>query len=69
MDYHGADFYCDVALKGLVPIKKEYESDQVLAYWHTRPYWPVHIVVIPKRHISSFTALTAEDGPVFSRDR
>jgi len=64
MDYNGTDFYCDVALKGLVPLKKEYESDQVLAYWHTRPYWPVHIVVIPKKHISSFTALTAEDGPV-----
>jgi len=64
MDYDGNDFYCDVALKGLVPLKKEYESNQVLAYWHTRPYWPVHIVVVPKKHISSFTTLAAEDTPI-----
>ncbi len=47
-----------------MPLKKEYESNQVLAYWHTRPYWPVHIVVIPKKHISSFTTLAAEDIPI-----
>ena len=64
MDYDGNDFYCDVALKGLVPLKKEYESNQVLAYWHTRPYWPVHIVVVPKKHISSFATLAAEDTPI-----
>ena len=64
MDYDGNDFYCDVALKGLVPLKKGYESNQVLAYWHTRPYWPVHIVVVPKKHISSFTTLAAEDTPI-----
>ena len=36
------------------------ETEHVLAYHHTRPYWPVHIVVIPKRHIPSLLAL--EDG-------
>ena len=64
-DYSGDDFYCDVALKGLVPLIKEYESEQVLAYHHTRPFWPVHIVVIPKRHIASFVTLSADDMPVF----
>lgn len=64
MDYFGNDFYCDVALKGLVTLEKEYESQNVLAYKHTRPFWPVHIVVVPKKHIASFTALTQEDIPV-----
>lgn len=64
MDYSGNDFYCDVALKGKIPLKKEYESENVLAYHHTRPFWPVHIVVVPKKHISSFTALTKEDEPI-----
>ena len=64
-DYTGEDFYCDVALKGLVPLRKEYESAQVLAYHHTRPFWPVHIVVIPKKHIDSFVTLTADDMPIF----
>ena len=64
-NYTGDDFYCDVALKGLVPLSKEYESEAVLAYHHTRPFWPVHIVVIPKKHIASFVTLSAEDMPIF----
>ncbi|OGG47558.1 HIT family hydrolase [Candidatus Kaiserbacteria bacterium RIFCSPHIGHO2_02_FULL_50_9] len=65
MNYFGTDFYCDVALKGLVPLEKEYESENVLAYRHTRPHWAkVHIVVMPKKHIHSFTTLTVEDMPI-----
>lgn len=30
MNYSGNDFYCDVALKGKVSLKIEYESEQVL---------------------------------------
>jgi len=64
VNYSGTDFYCDVALAGKVELKKEYESEQVLAYHHTRPFWPVHIVVVPKKHISSFTALTRADDAI-----
>ena len=64
MNYTGNDFYCDIALKDKVPLKKEYESENVLAFHHTRPFWPVHIVVVPKKHISSFTTLTGEDMPI-----
>ena len=62
IDYSGSDFYCYVALKGLEPLKKEYESEQVLAYHHTRPFWPVHIVVIPKKHIASLATFTEADS-------
>ncbi|MCG3164067.1 MAG: putative HIT-like protein [Acidobacteria bacterium] len=54
------DFYCDEALSGRTPISKALETDNVLAFHHTRPFWPVHIVVVPKRHISSL--LTLEPG-------
>lgn len=64
MDYQGTDFYCDVAIPGKVELKKEYESEDVLAYHHTRPFWPVHIVVIPKKHIASFTTLSEEETPI-----
>ena len=62
--YRGNDFYCDVALKGLVPLKIEYESEHVLAFHHTRPFWPAHIVVIPKKHISSLATFTEADTPI-----
>lgn len=57
MDYKGKDFYCDVALKDPSSLKKEYESANVLAFHHTNPHWPIHIVVVPKKHITSFTTI------------
>lgn len=66
MEYKGNDFYCDVALKNTSVLKKEYESDNVIAYHHTRPHWPVHIVVVPKKHIPSFTNRRKEDDPIIT---
>jgi histidine triad (HIT) family protein len=51
------DFYCDEVLSGRTPVRKVLETDNVLAYHHTRPFWPVHIVVIPKRHVASLVTL------------
>ncbi|MEV0530841.1 HIT domain-containing protein [Kitasatospora sp. NPDC050463] len=33
------------------------DTDTVLAFEHTRPSYPVHIVVVPKRHIPSLVDL------------
>jgi len=55
------DFYCDEALSGRTPVKKVVETEQVLAFHHTRPFWPVHIVVVPKRHIGSLLTLDSGD--------
>ena len=54
------DFYCDEVLSGRTPVDKVFESDTVLAYHHTRPFWPVHVVVIPKVHVGSL--LTIDDN-------
>ena len=51
------DFYCDEALSGRTPIQIVEETDDVLAFYHTRPFWPVHIVVIPKQHVPSLIDL------------
>ena len=62
--YDGDDFYCDVALADVGALDVVEETEQVLAYHHTRPYRPVHVVVIPKRHVASLTTLTADDEPL-----
>jgi histidine triad (HIT) family protein len=54
------DFYCDEALSGRTPIERVAETERVLAYWHTRPFWPVHIVVIPKVHVPSLLEVEPE---------
>jgi len=52
-----SDFYCDEALSGRTPVRIVMETEDVLAFHHTRPYWALHIVVIPKVHIPSLTDL------------
>jgi histidine triad (HIT) family protein len=56
------DFYCDEVLSGRTQVDRLRETANVLAYHHTRPYWPVHIVVIPKKHISSLLTIEATDA-------
>jgi histidine triad (HIT) family protein len=56
------DFYCDEVLNNRTTVRKVHETANVLAYHHTKPFWPVHIVVIPKRHISSLLALEERDA-------
>ena len=51
------DFYCDEVLSGRTPVRVVHETTNTLAYHHTRPHWPVHIVVIPKEHVPSLTDL------------
>ncbi len=58
------DFYCDLVLSGMPKLEKLVETENVLAFHHTRPYWPVHIVVITKRHIGSLATMEPDDVPV-----
>ncbi len=53
------DFYCDEVFSGKTPVDKVLETENVLVYHHTRPFWPVHIVVVPKQHVESL--LTVEN--------
>ena len=59
-----SDFYCDEVLSGRTAVERVIETSTVLAFHHTRPYWPVHIVVIPKRHIGSLLDLEGKDDPL-----
>jgi len=56
------DFYCDEVLSGKTEVNKVMETENVLAYYHTRPFYPVHIVAIPKKHISSLITLGDSDN-------
>lgn len=61
------DFYCEEVLSGRTEVRKVIETEDVLAYHHTRPFWPVHIVVIPKRHINSLLTLTPADDDLLRK--
>ena len=58
------DFYCREVLSGHTEVDIIAETTNVLAYHHTRPAYPVHVVVIPKTHIPSLVTTGAGDGPI-----
>ena len=60
MDYQGNDIYCDVIIPRLIDINIIKETANVIAYHHTKPFWPVHVVVTPKKHIPSLLELDGE---------
>ena len=55
--------FCMIA-EGKIPSAKVYETDTVLAFRDINPQAPVHILVIPKVHISGCDGVTAENSAV-----
>ncbi len=46
----------------LLPVARIKETDKVIAFWHPKPFWEKHIVLVPKKAIKSIAALTKEDS-------
>lgn len=59
-NYTGDDIYCDLIIPHKLDIAIVKETDNILAYHHTKPFWPVHIVVTPKKHIASLLELEGD---------
>jgi histidine triad (HIT) family protein len=52
--------FCKIAGKE-IPSTVVYEDETVLAFKDLEPQAPVHVLVIPKKHVESVAALKAED--------
>lgn len=52
--------FCKI-IAGEIPSKKVYEDDRMLAFHDINPIAPLHVLVIPKKHISSLLAIQPED--------
>ena len=52
--------FCKI-VKGEIPSKKVYEDDNILAFYDIHPLAPVHVLVIPKKHITMLSEASEED--------
>ena len=52
--------FCKI-IKGEIPSTKVYEDDEILAFNDINPAAPIHILVIPKKHIISLAHMEKED--------
>ena len=58
--------FCKIANKE-IPGEIVRETDDVVAFKDINPAAPTHVLVIPKRHISSAQDLTIEDGDLLGQ--
>lgn len=58
--------FCKI-IKGEIPSEKVYEDEEILAFKDINPAAPIHILVIPKRHIATLLDVKPEDNYLISR--
>jgi histidine triad (HIT) family protein len=52
--------FCKI-VNGTIPSSKVYEDDEVVAFDDIHPMAPVHVIVIPKKHIPTLLDVHAEN--------
>lgn len=57
--------FCKI-IAGQIPSKKVYEDENIYAFYDINPQAPVHVLVIPKKHIESLDGVSASNVGVVS---
>ncbi|MDU2242624.1 MAG: HIT domain-containing protein, partial [Paenibacillus sp.] len=52
--------FCKI-VEGSIPSNKVYEDENVLVFHDIQPAAPVHVLIIPKKHIASMNEVAPED--------
>ncbi len=58
--------FCRIAARKM-PARIVYEDEQVVAFEDINPQAPVHLLVIPRRHIPTALDISPEDGALIGR--
>ncbi len=58
--------FCRIA-KGVSPANFVYKGDEYVAFHDIQPSAPVHVLIVPVKHIESLNALDERDSPLISR--
>ena len=58
--------FCKI-IKGEIPSNKVYEDEEILAFKDINPAAPIHILVIPKKHIKSIIEIKEEDQEIIGK--
>ena len=58
--------FCKI-INGEIPSEKVYEDEEILAFKDIHPKAPVHILVIPKKHISSAMEIEEQDEALIGK--
>jgi len=56
--------FCKI-IKGTLPSEKVFENERVFAFKDISPQAPVHVLIVPKKHIVDILDVSAEDAGIF----
>ena len=57
--------FCKI-IKREIPSDIVYEDDRVIAFKDVNPAAPIHILVVPKKHIENLLQVSEEDGDIIT---
>ena len=63
---HPNCIFCKIAA-GQIPARKVFEDDELLVFHDIAPWAPVHVLIIPKLHITTLYDTTAEHTALLGR--
>lgn len=63
---HNDCVFCKI-VHGEIPAQKVYEDDDVLAFLDINPVAPIHVLLIPKKHIASLANVTETDAALLGK--
>lgn len=58
--------FCKI-IEGSIPSKKVYENEYIYAFEDIHPAAPVHVLVVPKKHIESLEMLTNDNVDIVAK--
>lgn len=58
--------FCKI-LAGQIPANKVHEDDDLIAFHDIHPWAPVHILLVPRRHIATMQEVTPEDQALMGK--
>lgn len=58
--------FCKI-INGKVPSEKVYEDDEILAFKEIQPAAPIHVLIIPKKHIATLMDIEEEDSSLMGK--
>ena len=55
--------FCRIIASEL-PSKKIYEDEQLVAFHDVNPQAPVHVLIVPRKHVATLNDLSPDDAPI-----
>ena len=58
--------FCKI-IAGQIPSRKAHEDDELLVFHDIAPWAPVHLLMVPKEHVSTMYEMTPDHAPLLGR--